>query len=265
MAIRLALAVLAAAPAAAAVEWHDTADIAEVAEAFLIDRIGRLSTMHGDTSVEAGMLDSRLKLTACDEPLEGFLRAGSKIGPRTVVGVRCPGARPWKIYVPVEVVTRARVWVARRPLPKGHLLAPEDLATDIRNVSRMTAGYVSGRQSLLGQRLRSSILAGRVLTPGLLEADNVIRRGQTVTLAARTAGLTIRMSGKALTDGAVEQRIRVENLSSGRVVEGVVRSPELVEVLVPRPQAHFQSPQSPQLAPKVTAPAADRGISNNDR
>jgi flagella basal body P-ring formation protein FlgA len=33
-------------------------------------------------------------------------------------------------------------------------------------------------------------------------------------------------------DGAVDQRIRVENTVSHRIVEGLVRSPEYVEVLV---------------------------------
>lgn len=41
------------------------------------------------------------------------------------------------------------------------------------------------------------------------------------------------MIGTALMDGAIGQRIRVENVNSGRVVEGIVRSREVVEVLVP--------------------------------
>ena len=40
---------------------------------------------------------------------------------------------------------------------------------------------------------------------------------QTVTLTVANAGLRINMSGRALADGAVGQRIKVENLSSGHV------------------------------------------------
>jgi len=53
-----------------------------------------------------------------------------------------------------------------------------------------------------------------------------------VTLRAQTNALQIRVAGKALMDGALGQRIRVQNTASGRVVEGLVRSAELVEVLV---------------------------------
>ncbi|MDH3747753.1 MAG: flagellar basal body P-ring formation chaperone FlgA [Gammaproteobacteria bacterium] len=232
--------------------WHSTADIAAVAEAFLMQRLGKTSQ---DTAVRAGMLDGRLKLAACSAPLEGFLRPSAKIGPKTIVGIRCNGSKPWKIYVPVDVVVRTEVWVARQPLPKGHLLTKEDLTADVRDVSRMTAGYVSDPNTLIGQRLRSSVLAGRILTLKLIEANNVVMRGQTVTLVVSGSGLQIRMTGKALMDGALNQRIRVENLTSGRIVEGIVRSRELVEVLMP--SARDSAGNNSHLAPKVSAAVAD--------
>lgn len=255
LAVCFAVIALAGAPADAA-DWHPTGDIARAAEDFLVDKLGNPS---GDTSVRAGMLDRRLKLSVCDAPLEGFLRPGTRVGPKTIVGVRCAGTKPWKVYIPVEVVVRRPVWVARKPLPRGHLIARDDLVADVRDVSRMSAGYLSDPASVVGRRLRSSVLAGRVLTPGLLEANNVISRGQTVTLMVASGDLQIRMAGKALMDGALNERIRVENLNSGRVVEGIVRSVELVEVIVPSTGNYL-----PQ-APKVSAAAVDTGYSNNDR
>ncbi len=144
--------------------------------------------------------------------------------------------------------------MAREPLPRGHVLSKSDLRADVRDVARMTtAGYISDPALLVGHKLKTSILAGRVLTRQLVEADTLVRRGQTVTLAIAAGGINIRMAGKALSDGARNQRIRVENLNSGRVVEGIVRSAELVEVLVPGSGDFFHSP------PKVSAPTADTG------
>ena len=130
------------------------------------------------------------------------------------------------------MTVRRTVWVARQPLPRGHLLTAADLVADVRDVSQMTTSYVSDQKTLIGQKLKSSILAGRAITLQLVEADNIIRRGQSVTLAVATDAMSIQMAGKAMTDGAMNQRIRVENLNSGRIVEGIVRSRELVEVLV---------------------------------
>lgn len=252
------LAAVLAGPSAGAGQllWHDTADIAKTAEDFLAARLGATDDR---TRVRAATLDARLRLAACDRPLEGFLRAGTKIGAKTIVGVRCDGARAWKMYVPVDVVVESRVWVARRSLPRGHLLTRDDIVADVRDVSRMTRGYIDDPQQLVGQRLKNSVLAGHVLTPRLLEADRIVRRGQTVTLAVSQGGIAIRMAGRALADGALGQRIRVENLNSGRIVEGIVRSPELVEILVPK------SPESDPEIPKVSAATADTLTSNNDR
>jgi flagella basal body P-ring formation protein FlgA len=236
--------------------WQPPADITAAAEAFLQARTGSASNR---TTIHAGQLDSRHRLPLCDSELEAFMRRGVEIAPRTVVGVRCTGSRPWKVYVPVDVVVKANVLTAKRTLPRGHLLTAADLTVDERDVSRMISGYFSEPQSLLGQRLKQPLLAGRVVTPAMIEADQIVRRGQTVTLVAASGGVNIRMSGKALTDGALNQRIRVENLNSGRVVEGIVRSPEHVEVLVSAKGGFF--PAKPKVSPK----SADTTLSNNDR
>ena len=248
--------VLLGGAAHAASLWHPTDHIANIAESFLEARLGDDAA---NTSVQAGMLDSRLKLTTCDKPLQGFLRSGTKISAKTIVGVRCDGTKPWKIYIPVEVIVKRKVWVAAQPLPRGHLLLRADLQPDVRDVSRMTAGYQSDPASLVGRRLRTSVLAGRMLTLNLLEDNHIVTRGQTVTLIVASADLQIRMAGKALMDGALNQRILVENLNSGRVVEGIVRSVELVEVIVPSASNFLPQP------PKVSAAAVDTGNSNNDR
>ncbi|MEL7187791.1 MAG: hypothetical protein AAFN50_15375, partial [Pseudomonadota bacterium] len=102
--------------AAAASDWHPTSDITATAESFLSQRVG--NTAPG-TSVSASGFDTRNRLARCSRPLEGFLRDGIEIRTRTIVGVRCMGSRPWKVYVPVEVVVMAEVLIATRPLPRG--------------------------------------------------------------------------------------------------------------------------------------------------
>jgi flagella basal body P-ring formation protein FlgA len=52
-----------------------------------------------------------------------------------------------------------------------------------------------------------------------------------VTLLADAGGISVRMAGRALSDGLINQRIKVENLSSGKIVEGIARSPQVVEIV----------------------------------
>ena len=220
---------LACAVTVEAASWQKPEEIAQAAEKYAKSRFG-----NGDERVTpiAGHLDSRLRLPRCDQPLEPFVRPGTKINSRTIIGVRCSGSRPWKVYVPVSIVVMQAVLVAKRTLPKGHLVTASDVVFEEQDVARLRNGYFATLDELAGQKLKQQIIGGRVLTPGVLAADIMVRRGQSVTLVVRNGQMNIAMSGKALTDGALNQRIKVENVNSERIVEGLVRSPETVEILV---------------------------------
>lgn len=247
---------LVSAAAGGVQEWQPHVDISDTAEAYVSRMAGSNS---GKTAVAAGALDPRHRLPRCDRGLQAFVRPGTRLQARTIVGVRCPGSKPWKVYIAVDVVTTATVYVARETLPKGHLFTASDLATDERDVSRMTSGYMTHADAVIGQRLKQTLTAGRIITPAMLQADNIIRRGQTVTLIATSGGINVTMAGKSLMDGALNQRIRAENLSSGRVIEGIVRSREHVEILLPEGSNFFQA------KPKGLPATADTQVSNNDR
>lgn len=237
-------------------DWQSNRQIAATAESFIQTRIG---TAAGRTTAKAAMLDSRHRMAKCDVPLIAFLRRGMEIKARTVVGVRCDGSKPWKIYVPVDVFVTATVLVSRMTLPRGHILSADDLVEEQRDVSRLLSGYVTDKKQALGQILKTQLIAGKILTPRMLQASIAIRRGQSVTLTVGNGSYGISTSGTALMDGALNQRIRVENNASGRIVEGIVRSREHVEVLVSGNNHFFNA------EPKVSPPVADTGFSNNDR
>jgi flagella basal body P-ring formation protein FlgA len=242
--------------AAGTQSWQPNAEITAAAESYLRERTGRSANR---TTVKAGSLDPRHRLALCDQPLDAFLRRGTEISARTIVGVRCEGTKQWTVYVPVNVFVTARVYTARQTLPRNHLLTEADIRVDERDVSRSAAGYMSNKDQLIGQRLKQQVIAGRIITPAMLQADFIVRRGQLVTLIAAGGGINIKMAGKALKDGALGQRIQVENSGSGRVVEGIVRSQELVEVLLPSANRIFHA------NPKVSSQSADTQVSNNDR
>lgn len=220
-------AFLITAPATAADDVQPLAAIEQVAEEFLA---AKTAAGQGDTA--AVPLDRRLQLRRCDQPLEAFMRPGARVRQRTIVGVRCNGSRPWKVYVPVNLVVTEPVLVLAKSLPRGHLLTDADLVVSKQDVSRLAGGYLQDPALAIGQRLKQSLRAGSILGPAVLNARTLVKRGQTVILSASSSAISIRMSGKALMDGALNQRIRVENLASGRIVEGLVRSAERVEVLL---------------------------------
>ena len=225
----LLISAMPAVTVAADTLWQPVDEITAAAEAYLKHTMGP-----SDDRLEpaAGYLDPRLQLPRCNVALEPYLRPGTKLAGRTIVGVRCPGATPWKVYLPVYVAVMENVLIARNSMPRGHLVRQEDVDVARRDTSSMLGGYLSRSGDIIGHRMKRAVARGVVITPSQLQAEVLIKRGQSVTLTVRNDSIDITMSGIALMDGTANQRIRVENTGSGLVVEGLVRSEEQVEVLV---------------------------------
>ena len=208
---------------------HDHADIRAAAEA----RARTVNTSpDGRIDVVANTIDTRLRLAACDEPLQTAIPYGKKSSARMTVEVRCASPKPWKIYVPVRAAIFRQVIVASRPLTRGSILAPGDIILAEFDTSLLPRGYIVANEHAVGARLRRAIKSGDPITPGLLETPALIHRGQRVSLQARSGALTVRMTGIAKSDGILGQVIEFENQSSKRPVQAIVRSSQSAEILM---------------------------------
>ena len=182
--------------------------------------------------VEAKTLDPRLKLPACTSPLT---IAGDPTATRSTwsVAVSCiaaNGTPQWSVHVPVTVRELRPVVVLARAVPAGQPLTAQDVQLVERDLSTLGFGYLDSIDAVRGQILRRPFAAGSVLTPDAVAAVKLIRRGALVTLLSEAGGLSVQSQGRALQDGAAGERIPVENASSRRVVQGVVKDSGTVEV-----------------------------------
>lgn len=175
-------------------------------------------------------LDPRLRLVACGDPLQPFLPAGQPSDGRLTVGVRCPGPKPWRLYVPVRVTRHVVVLIATRPLPRGVALTRDAIRQERRDAARLPQAWYKNPKQLLGLETRRAIRAGEVFTPELLASPRLIRRGQQLILFAAAGAMSVTMKGEALEDGAEGDVIRVRNLSSNRIVQGRVVGSDKVQV-----------------------------------
>lgn len=174
--------------------------------------------------IRTGRLDSRLRLAQCEAPLETFLPPGGRTLGNTTVGVRCSIPKPWTLYVPVTVNLYKQVVVAADALPRGTILQRDQVKAARRNLAKLPQGYFIDPERLVGMKLKRNVAGGLPLSPTMVAAPQVIKRGQRVTLVANTGSVAVTMSGKALANGAAGERIRVKNLSSKRIIEGLVTS-----------------------------------------
>lgn len=214
------------APATAAGK-QSLARIAETVERYVRSEFADLGEI---SEVQISSLDPRLNLPACALPLETFPAQGQRRLGNTTVGVRCEGARPWTLYVPVRIVSRVTVMAAARPLPRGSRLGAADLTPISRDAASLPHGYFVDAEALLGMELRRAVRAGEPLTPSVVSAPPLVQRGQQVLLSAGSDAISVSLQAQALEDGAAGELIRVRNLSSQKVLEAEVVGPHRVRV-----------------------------------
>ena len=204
---------------------HDSIRIA--AESHVAEQ---MEEMEGRIEVDAGQLDSRLRLSQCSEPLGTFSPPGRQQSARRTVGVRCEGESPWTLYVPVSVAIMKSVVTANRQISKGEILSRADLELQEQDVARLRRGYYSSIDQILGKKVKRRLKIGSILQPGQLLEPHAVKRGSEVTILADTAVVQVRMSGKAVSNGAIGDLVKVVNDSSNRHIEALVVAPGVVKV-----------------------------------
>ncbi len=185
----------------------------------------------GESTVTAGELDSRLRLARCPaKDLSASLPAGMALQARSTVGVTCTGSVHWSVYVPVIVESKINVLVLTHAVNRDARLTAADVTVETRKTAGPGNAYLTSPTELGGRTVRRPLPAGTTLSIDMFTPDLIVRRGQAVTLVSSGGAVEVRASGRAMADGAAGARIQVQNLSSSRVVEGVVESADLVRV-----------------------------------
>lgn len=182
----------------------------------------------GKVSFTVGTVDAHLNLPAC-QALEPFVPPGGRLWGNTSVAVRCNGANPWIIYVPVEVRVTADVVHSARPLAQNQPIGEADITMQKADLTQLPAGILTDARHALGKTLTSNIGAGQPLRHDMLRPPTVIQQNQSVKLLVQGRGFSVSAEGRALTAAAEGQPVQVR-VQSGQVVSGVARSGAIVEM-----------------------------------
>jgi flagella basal body P-ring formation protein FlgA len=166
----------------------------------------------------AAAVDPRLRLSACDRPLDAALPTVPK-GARFSVRITCTGAMPWSVLIPVQVETEGTVVVARRSLAPGSLLTAADLATTVRRIPGLPGCCATDPTMLVGQRVRRPIAPDAPIAADSVEAAPVIRRGEIVTVIAGRPGFEVRASGIAMADAREGDPVRIRHPNTLRIIQ----------------------------------------------
>lgn len=129
-----------------------------------------------------------------------------------------------------EVVTLVR------PLDRGEVIKPSDLAVERRPRAEVGRDLVGNVDQALGLAARGPLRPGQPLRLAELMKPEVVQHNETVTLIYLMPGLRLTVRGKATEGGAQGDVISVLNEQSKRLVQGVVDGPGRVIVRTNAPR-----------------------------
>ncbi len=183
-----------------------------------------------DYKIRHDRLDRRLTLSLCNKPLEIINLIGTLQPGRNSIGVKCNGEKRWIIYTSVSISVYQDVIVLTHPLRRGDIFNASALQLARKEISTLRSGFFSTAEHILNQQATRNLSAGTVITQSHYTKAKLIKRGDRVYITTRLPHLHISMAGIAMMDGAKGQNIRVKNLTSQQIVQGVVTSPGQIVV-----------------------------------
>jgi len=229
---RRLLSIVCLTATALAARAADLQDLAQLEAAAKSAAAASLPAPTDRQRLQVGPIQPGLHLPRCDTGVNSAVAPGLKENNRVLIELRCAGPVSWHLYVPVKLVGVSAVVLAAHAIVLGSVLTEKDVSVEQRDASALPPGYFDDPALVIGLTAGRAIAGGAVLTNQQLLAAKAVIRGQSVTLIADGGGMSVRMAGRALTDGLLNQRVRVENLSSGKIVEGIARSEQVVEIVL---------------------------------
>ena len=120
--------------------------------------------------------------------------------------------------------------VLKHNIGSGEAVGAADFTVQSRDAARLVAGVIADPALAVGRIARRPLLAGSVLSSADVASAVRIRNGDNVELVSRSGGIEVRVAGRALGAAGENERLNVENLSSRKIVQGVVDASGVVLV-----------------------------------
>ncbi|KEZ78036.1 flagellar basal body P-ring formation chaperone FlgA [Salinisphaera hydrothermalis] len=169
------------------------------------------------------------RMPACQDPQPFLPGQAARTTGRITVGVRCPGDSPETRYVQADVRVYGRYYVASHEINSGDTLTAGDLESREGDITRDLNRLPDSESAIVGQQARRRIAESQTIVSNMLEAPDVISRGDSVKVVSKGPGFSITTHGKALDNATAGANVRVRT-SNGTVVSGKPDGPGVVVV-----------------------------------
>lgn len=126
--------------------------------------------------------------------------------------------------------TVTEIPVLTRRMRRGETIDERDVVWEKVRSDTVGRNTVLTRDSVVGMAARRFLAEGKPINIDDLEPPVVVAKGDLVTIYFETRNLRLTAKARAMDDGAVDQTIRLVNITSKKTIEGVVRGPSAVVI-----------------------------------
>lgn len=181
--------------------------------------------------IVVGQLDTRLRLAPCQR-VEPFLPPNTRLWGRSRIGLRCvQGSTPWQVFLPITVKAWGPAWTVRQTLTAGTVLTRDMAEQTEVDWAEGVSPVLPTEEQWVGNETVRAILPGQVLRQNMVRSPQLFSAGTQVKVVANGSGFALNANGEAVGHGYLGQSVRVR-MASGRVIVGVVRSADTVEIQI---------------------------------
>ena len=178
---------------------------------------------------KAGKLPRAVSFPICEHaPSVDFIT--KEIPGEQRMQVYCEQPARWSIYFRGQIDLFIPVLTSRRTMTAGEVPTQLDFKLQTRNISELKRGYLTSFNQVARKQVARRIKVGDIVTPAMLKPVWLVKRGDRVALRVMEGGFEINMLGKALENGVMGKQIRVKNLSSGKILYGIVSGNNRVDI-----------------------------------
>ncbi|KPF66294.1 hypothetical protein IP69_15190 [Bosea sp. AAP35] len=129
-----------------------------------------------------------------------------------------------------QLVETVEVVVPRRAIARGETLTRDDVTIERRPRDGQVSDLVADPRAAVDKVATRALMAGLPLRGSDVRREEIVAKGDLVTIIYESRGLTITMRGKAGEAGAMGDVVTVTNPQSKRVLQGTVSGPGRISV-----------------------------------
>lgn len=127
-------------------------------------------------------------------------------------------------FLQVNLTVTASWWQAAGPIAPGQILRAEQIRAQRGSLAHAPGGLIFDPQRIIGRVAQRAIRPGEALVESQLRQQRAIRAGEKVEMIYNGDGFCIRAAGKALDNGALHQRVRIQT-PSGEIITATAVAP----------------------------------------